>query len=61
MKNTILSLRFAQAILATALFVLGLNKVAAQIDPIRSNLHQLSSAPGNVQDGLPGMNCLPPP
>jgi hypothetical protein len=60
MKNTILSLRFAQAILATALFVLGLNKAAAQIDPTRSHLHQFSSAAGNVQDGWPGMNCLPP-
>jgi hypothetical protein len=60
MKNTIRSLRFAQAILAVALFILGLNKAAAQIDPIRSHLHQFSSAPGNVQDGLPGMSCITP-
>jgi len=60
MKNTILSLRFAQAILATALFVLGLNKAAAQIDPTRPQTHIQSSHAVNTVDDWPGMNCLPP-
>lgn len=58
MKNTIRSLRLAQAVLATVLFILGLNKAAAQIDPINAHLQQVSS--GNVQDGLPGMSCVSP-
>jgi hypothetical protein len=58
MKNTIPSFRLAQAILATALFILGFNQVAAQIDPIRPNLHQLSPGAGSVEDGNPGMSCV---
>jgi hypothetical protein len=58
MKNTVPSFRLAQAILATALFLLGFNQAAAQIDPIRHNLHHLSPGVRSVEDTQPGANCI---
>ena len=60
MKNALRSLRFAQAVLATALFVLGLNQAAAQIDPVGAQAQLLNSNPGTANDGFPGMGCIVP-